>query len=266
VTVTDLKMTEAQNSAALLVAEASPALAELCFRDSVRQECEAAMQLLAERAAFLTAATSVSIALEQKGSFLCYAATGEASNDAGMVVDATREPVHNCLQTQQAVRAASNGDSGPFILAVPVSRNGLVAGFLELVSPYEFQAGDVLRPVRPFRYSGMLRKLPPHPNLRTRAQRISHYRRSRKWDFVCLVASRFLRGGPCAWNASASPARLSPRRSPYSPLQNLKAGLAFTATPLPRCWLLPWLRQSSSGLSANSHFIITALPHPAEMT
>jgi hypothetical protein len=110
----------------------------LSLRESAALEFQASVQLLAERARFLTRADGVAVALKQGGQFVYCAAAGDSAPETGTTADVTRHPLGECIQTGRAVRlvverisdeAASEGSH----LAVPLLRDGEVAGFLELL-------------------------------------------------------------------------------------------------------------------------------------
>jgi hypothetical protein len=100
-------------------------------------EFQASMQLLAERARFLTGADSVAIAFEKDGQFIYCAATGSSAPESGAVADVTRHPLDECIKTGRATRLAVERLSGAtsvqsFHLAVPMLRDEKVVGFFEL--------------------------------------------------------------------------------------------------------------------------------------
>jgi hypothetical protein len=107
------------------------------LRQSANLEFQASVQLLAERARFLTGADSVAIALDQDGLFIYCAATGSSAPETGTVADVTRHPLGECIKTGRAARLLVERISGDasgesFHLAVPLLRDEKVAGFFEL--------------------------------------------------------------------------------------------------------------------------------------
>lgn len=95
------------------------------LKESARLEFHAAMQLLAERAAFLTAAAGVGVAVIEDGKFVYCVATGHGVPAVGSVVD--RPP---------------NGDPGSH-LVVPIKLSeGNISGFFELASKQKFSEHD----------------------------------------------------------------------------------------------------------------------------
>jgi hypothetical protein len=102
-------------------------------------EFHASLQLLAERASFLTAATGVGIALPQ-GSYLVYcAASGSHVPLSGNEVGTGEPAIKNCIQNRRVVRVAAGSQ---FKLLVPISTEEKAVGFFELVNKYEWTDQD----------------------------------------------------------------------------------------------------------------------------
>ncbi len=108
------------------------------FATSARMEFQAALQLLAERAAFVTAATGVAIALEEQGSFLYRVAAGSEVAEPETAVDAADETSHRCLHAAAPVRVSGK----QFNLLAAVRRNERPVGFMQVVSAYELSDSD----------------------------------------------------------------------------------------------------------------------------
>jgi hypothetical protein len=119
------------------------------LRQSASLEFHASVQLLAERARFLTGADGVAVALEQDGQFVYCAATGGSAPETGTAADVTRHPLGECITTGRAARLLVERLSGEasaqvFHLAVPLLRDEKVVGFFELApGPYAFEDADV---------------------------------------------------------------------------------------------------------------------------
>lgn len=119
------------------------------LRQSASLEFHASVQLLAERARFLTGAEGVAVALEQDGQFVYCAATGASAPETGTVADVTRHPLDECIRTGRAARLVVERISGEasaqvFHLAVPMLRDEKVVGFFELApGPYAFEGTDI---------------------------------------------------------------------------------------------------------------------------
>jgi hypothetical protein len=95
-------------------------------------EFVASMQLLAERARFLSGADGVSVALKQDGGFVYCVSAGNAA-EAAMAADVHKAPIANCLASAKPSMVAVNTSRGQLVrAAMPVMRQGEVAGFFEL--------------------------------------------------------------------------------------------------------------------------------------
>ena len=109
-------------------------------------EFHATMQLLAERARFLTGATGVAVALEQDGQFVYSAAAGSLVPNIGATADVTKYPLRKCVKTGDTVclpiEASSMGATSP--LAVAILKDEKVVGFFELApGSHGFEDADV---------------------------------------------------------------------------------------------------------------------------
>src|SRR5258705_10728883 len=80
----------------------TPAFASL--QHSAALEFHATLQLLAERARFLTGAAGVAVALDQAGQFVYSAATGSLVPEIGSTADVTKYPLRKCIKTGEPVR------------------------------------------------------------------------------------------------------------------------------------------------------------------
>ena len=95
-------------------------------------EFVSSMQLLAERARSLSGADGVSVALKQDGRFVYCVSVGIAAG-AGLPADVNKAPIANCLASAKPSMVASNTSRGQLVrAAVPIMRQGEVAGFFEL--------------------------------------------------------------------------------------------------------------------------------------
>ena len=110
------------------------------LRQSAALEFHASVQLLAERARFLTGAAGVAVALEQGGQFVYCAAAGRSVPEINATADITKYPLRKCIKTGQAVHLAierlsveASGEGLNPALAIPVLRDQRVVGFFELV-------------------------------------------------------------------------------------------------------------------------------------
>src|SRR5437660_566651 len=90
------------------------------------------MQLLAERARFLSGADGLSVALKQEGSFV-YCVSAGSTAETAISADVHKAPIANCLASAQSSMVATNTSRGQLVrAAVPIMRQGEVAGFFEL--------------------------------------------------------------------------------------------------------------------------------------
>ena len=121
------------------------------LRQSATLEFHASVQLLAERARFLTGASGVAVALAQGGQFVYCAATGTSVPEIDATADITKDPLRKCIKTGQAVRLSieplsieASGEGTHPALAVPVLKDENVVGFFELVpGDAAFEEADV---------------------------------------------------------------------------------------------------------------------------
>jgi hypothetical protein len=107
---------------------------------SAQVEFHASLQLLAERASFLTAASGVAIALPEGSSLTYCAAVGSSVSQPGHVVEKDRPDITACMQDRRAVREHTNGD---FKLLAPILAEDKAVGFFELASKREWMDQDV---------------------------------------------------------------------------------------------------------------------------
>lgn len=90
------------------------------------------LQLLAERARFLTGADGVAIALEENNQFIYRASAGRLS-ETGTLPDKNKAPIAKCLATAKASTVSAHTALGQTVkAAVPIMRHGDVVGFFEL--------------------------------------------------------------------------------------------------------------------------------------
>jgi hypothetical protein len=101
-------------------------------------EFEASLQLLAERARFLTAASGAAIAVLQGGQLVYCAASGVSVPDPGTAVDLNRVAIRTCLEGGKA-SWIEPADGFGFGLIVPVITDERVMGLVELVGQFAFE-------------------------------------------------------------------------------------------------------------------------------
>jgi hypothetical protein len=104
---------------------------------------QATLQLLVKRACFLTAASSVAIALDEDGELVYCAGSGDSAPETSAPVDVSKEPIQQCLEQRKAARARATAADVLFTLVVPVTRDEKVVGFFELRGQCEFEDRDL---------------------------------------------------------------------------------------------------------------------------
>jgi GAF domain len=118
----------------------------LSIVDSARRDLEATLQLLADRAQYITGATGAAIALRDDDKVLCRASSGTAAPDLGSCLDLSSGLSGECVRTRTALRCDDVAKDprvdhescrrlGIASLAVmPILRNGAVIGIFEIFS------------------------------------------------------------------------------------------------------------------------------------
>ncbi len=129
----------------------------LSIVDSARKDLEATLQLLADRAQYITGASGAAIALRDGNQVLCRASSGTAAPDLGSCLDLSSGLSGECVRTRRALRCDDvnrdprvNREScrrlGIASLALmPIVRGGEVIGIFEIFSgkAYAFQERDL---------------------------------------------------------------------------------------------------------------------------
>lgn len=111
------------------------------FLNSTKLEFQAALQLLAERAAFIAAATGAAIALKERELFVYCAVTGDSAAQPGSEAEVNEASMRACLEQRIPVRTAAKANA--FGLKVPILGADEAIGILELSGPYEYQDQDI---------------------------------------------------------------------------------------------------------------------------
>ena len=118
----------------------------LSIVDSARRDLEATLQLLADRAQYITAASGAAIALRDGDKVLCRASSGSAAPDLGSCLDLSSGLSGECVRTRTALSCNDVGKDprvdhescrrlGIASLAVmPILRNKEVIGVFEIFS------------------------------------------------------------------------------------------------------------------------------------
>lgn len=124
-----------QDNAALLIL---PAEAGNSLLDVAELEFQASLQLLLDRACWVSGALAGAIALEEGGTFVYRAVSGDSEREPGQKAATEKEPLRECLAERWTVRSAV--DEGKFSMAVPIVRDEKAIGVIELTSDLEFTA------------------------------------------------------------------------------------------------------------------------------
>jgi putative methionine-R-sulfoxide reductase with GAF domain len=114
--------------------------------EAARRDLDAALQLLAERAQYLTGASGASIALGEDGEMVCRAGTGRAAPEVGSAIETDSGLIAESLRTRQIVRC-NEADRNPranhdscvelgvkSVMVMPLLREQEVVGIFELVA------------------------------------------------------------------------------------------------------------------------------------
>jgi hypothetical protein len=134
---------QSQNSSVKPSADISVDSAFFSLAYSARLEFQACLQLLAERASFLTAAKGVAIAVLDGEAFVYSATVGCSVPEPGGLLETSNDLVRNCIASGSAVHSDSVAGQGDSVLVVPVKISGRAVGFFELTSPYHFGEEDI---------------------------------------------------------------------------------------------------------------------------
>ncbi len=152
------------------------------------------MQLLAERARFLSDADGVSVALKQEGSFVYCVSAGSAAESA-ITADVHKAPIANCLASAKPSVVSANTSRGQLVrAAVPIMRQGEVAGFFELSAARSSFSNEDLLAV-----SGLAEMV----NTALDHKQAAKSARKQMLDFAMPVKSGSVT--PIAWHAAPQP-------------------------------------------------------------
>jgi hypothetical protein len=112
---------------------------------SATLEFFASVQLLVERARFVTGATKVALALKENSQFVYCASSGSAGPETGTPADMRNKMLQQCVETGQPTRSSESHSSAAdvFALAVPIIRAQKVSGFFQLTAGQSFRDTDV---------------------------------------------------------------------------------------------------------------------------
>jgi hypothetical protein len=108
------------------------------------------LQLLIQRAQFLTGATGVAIALQESNQLTYCVSVGVFAHETGTLVDTSRNVIAECIATRRpSSSSGASGNHDTAIAAVPVIRQDKLAGILELTADRDcFSDEDILTVTR----------------------------------------------------------------------------------------------------------------------
>ncbi len=115
-----------------------PAEAGNSLLDIAELEFQASLQLLLDRACWVSGAVSGAIALAEAGAFVYRAVSGDSACEPGQRAATDKEPLRECLAERWTVRCAA--EAGKFTMAVPMVQDEMAIGVIELTSDLEFTA------------------------------------------------------------------------------------------------------------------------------
>lgn len=127
----------------LLLSPATEGAGLCSFLDTTQLEFQASLQLLVERAVFLTGATGAAIALKENAGFVYCAVAGEISAEPGSKFDLGDASIPACIEQPAAVRTKPCEKEAAFTLRLPILSADKAVGIFELKGQYEFQDQDV---------------------------------------------------------------------------------------------------------------------------
>ncbi len=134
-----------------------PAGKGLTLVESARRDLEATLQLLADRAQYITDASGAAIALRDGDHVLCRASSGSAAPDLGSYLDLNSGLSGESVRTRKAMRC-DHADTDPRVdrescrrlgiasfAVMPITRKDEVVGVFEIFSdkPHAFQERDL---------------------------------------------------------------------------------------------------------------------------
>jgi len=135
--IATLRVAMLEDATAVLSPPADATVVESLL-DSERLEYQASLQLLADRACWITGALAGAIALKENGIVSYCAVSGDSDREPGIAISSEADPRRECLAHQRPVRRGPIGQPPTYSIAVPVLRDGGAVGFIELSSDREF--------------------------------------------------------------------------------------------------------------------------------
>ena len=114
-----------------------PAEAGNSLLEAAEMEFQATLQLLADRACWVSGARSGEIVLEDEGELRCAAISGASEHEPGTKVNGRTQQFSEYPARQGIIRREVN-DENAFSLAAPVMQDRKVLGFISLTANHEF--------------------------------------------------------------------------------------------------------------------------------
>jgi hypothetical protein len=102
----------------------------------------ASVQLLVERARFITGASGVALAVKHAEQFVYCASCGNPAQELHSSADLRNKMLQQCVEKRQTTRSDSAAE-GNFSVAVPILRSDEVFGFFEVTAGREFRDSDI---------------------------------------------------------------------------------------------------------------------------
>jgi len=116
-----------------------PSLIQMADREFL-----ASAKLLAERARFVTGASSVAVAFEDDGKFIYRVLCGNSGHGPGTTVNLASKAVRQCIENRQTTRGSTvMEDNTSFALCVPILKRQDLAGFFEVSAGHDFSDNDI---------------------------------------------------------------------------------------------------------------------------
>jgi hypothetical protein len=105
-------------------------------------EFSASVQLLVERARFITGASGAALAIKENEQFVYCASCGNPAPELHSSADWRNKMLQQCVEKGQATRSHA-ADEGSFSVTVPIIRSDEVFGFFEVTAEQQFRDSDV---------------------------------------------------------------------------------------------------------------------------
>jgi len=129
------KFVNSENDAVATVLDREEAATPLPFSEVAERDLKVALQLLTERAMFLTGASGAAVVLREGKDFVCHASIGNSPHIAGES-GAKSDLIDECLRTLQIVQGCNSSPDqhASSSMVLPFVREGELVGLLELTA------------------------------------------------------------------------------------------------------------------------------------